>query len=52
MKNRYLGPCWEMFQRADGTIALTKLYVYLDGGGERRYALTEAEALVSCEVSR
>lgn len=42
MRPVYLGPCWETFQKADGTVALTKLYAYRTH--ERRYALTEEDA--------
>lgn len=40
----YLGPCWEMLTRADGSQALTKLYLYRVNR-ESRFAPTEEEAL-------
>ena len=43
---RYVGPCWELMRMADGTYRVTKLYIYWVSG-ERRYALTEAQALAA-----
>ena len=41
----YLGPVWERFTKADGSIELRKLFAYYRADGERQFAPTEAEAL-------
>lgn len=41
---KYLGPCFEYFTNADGSIELKKLYLYRGKDGERRFALTEQAA--------
>lgn len=43
MTTKYLGPVWEMLEKADGTKELTKLHAFWIRG-ERRFALTEQAA--------
>ena len=47
---RYVGTCWELMRMADGTYRIAKLYIYWVSG-ERRYALTEAQALAAMAAS-
>lgn len=50
MKPIYLGREYLKFQLADGTFDWRYLYAYRGADGERRYALTEADARAAVEV--